>query len=77
MFAPENPRADSGESLLRHLVVDTGLTIFQTMHLAPDARVKKPLHQLWAVDAERILQILVRSGAVAVERDGEALNAEF
>ncbi len=46
------------------------------MHPPPYAGVKEPLHQLRAVDAERILKILPRTGTVAVDRNGEALDAE-
>jgi hypothetical protein len=47
------------------------------MHLLPEARGEKPLHQLGAPDAERILEILFRAGTVTVERYGEALDAKF
>ena len=47
------------------------------VHLPPDARVEEPLHQLGTADAERILEILVRPGAVAVDGHPKALNAKF
>ena len=47
------------------------------VHLPPHARGEEPLHQLRAPDAERILEILVRPGTVAVDGNREALDAEF
>ncbi len=58
-------------------VVDARLSAFLAVHLPPEARVEEPFHQLGAAHAERILQILVRPGAVAVDGDGETLDAEF
>jgi hypothetical protein len=75
--APENPGADSGEALLRDAVVDSLLAAFLAVYLAPEARVEEPLHQLRAAHAERVLQVLVRPGTVAVDRNREALDAEF
>src|SRR6267143_850274 len=74
--APENPGADSGKALLRDSVVDSRLPIGMAVHLPPCERVEEPLHQLRAPDAERILEILARPGAVAVDGDREALDAE-
>src|SRR5882762_8206273 len=74
--APKNPGTDSGEALLRNSVVDSRLPIVMAVHLAPQARVEEPLHQLGAPDAEQILQILVRPGTVAVDGNREALDAE-
>src|SRR5258706_11065883 len=75
--APENPGADSGKALLRNSVIDSRLSIVMAMHLAPHARVDEPLHQFRASDSERILEILVRPGTVAVDGNREALDAEF
>src|SRR5437773_10540997 len=65
--APENPGTDSGKALLGNSVVDSRLSIGMAVHLPPHARVEEPLHQLGAPDAERILEILVRPSAVAVD----------
>src|SRR5665213_3068843 len=75
--APENPGSDPLEALLRHGVVDSALTVALSIHRAPHARVEEPLHQFRAPYAERILEILVRPCAVAIEGDREALDAEF
>src|SRR5213594_135585 len=74
--APKNPGTDSGKALLSDSVVDSRLSIVMAVHLPPHARVEEPLHQLGAPDAERILEILVRPGAVAVDGKREALDAE-
>ena len=75
--APENPGPDSREALLRHLVVDTGLAVPLPVHLPEHARGEEPLHQLGSVDAERMLEVLSRPGPVPVDRDPEALHADF
>jgi hypothetical protein len=38
-----------------------------SVHLLPGARVKEPVKQFRTANAERILQILARPGAVTVE----------
>jgi hypothetical protein len=63
----ENPCADIGEGELGHFVVDAGLAVRVSVHPPPDARVEERLHQIGAVDAERILEILIRPGSVAVD----------
>src|SRR5262249_33435598 len=73
----ENPRTDPGKALLSDSVVDSRLSIVMAVHLAPHARVEEPLHQLRTSDAERILEILVQPGAVAVNGNRKALDAEF
>src|SRR6266550_4500886 len=75
--APEDPGTDSGKGLLRNSVVDPCLSVFMAVHPPPYACVEEPLHQLGAPDAERILEILVRPGTVAVDGNREALDAEF
>src|SRR5438034_7405658 len=65
--APKNPGTDSGKALLSNSVVDSRLSIVMAVHLPPHARVEEPLHQLGAPDAQRILEILVRPGTVAVD----------
>jgi hypothetical protein len=46
------------------------------MHLAEGACSKHPLVQREAADSEWILEILMWASAVAVDGDGEAMNAE-
>ena len=75
--AAENPRADTGEAVLRHSLSIPVSPSVLSVHPAPHARGEEPLHQLGAVDAERVLEILIRPGAVAVDGDREALDAEF
>src|SRR5207244_11857834 len=65
--APQNPGTDSGKALLSNSVVDSRLSIVMAVHLPPYACMEKPLHQLGAPDAERILELLVRPGTVAVD----------
>src|SRR2546430_8269417 len=52
-------------------------TLFRsTVHPAPHACLEEPLHQFRPPDAERILEILVRPSAVAVDGNREALDTE-
>ncbi len=73
----ENPRADVVEALRRHVVVDAGLAAGLALRLLPHARVEEPLHELGTSHPERVLQVLMRAGAVAVEGYREASNDEF
>src|SRR3954447_9065296 len=75
--APKNPGTDPDKSLLGNPVIDSGLSSVLPVHLAPCACVKEPLHQLRASDAERILEVLVRPGAVTVDGNREALDSHF
>lgn len=59
------------------MVMDSRLAAGLPLHASPHAGRKKSPHDLQPADAERIPQILIRPGAVAVERNAEALNAEF
>jgi hypothetical protein len=58
-------------------MMTTGLTI---VHALPSTSVPhchdRPLVQREAADAERILESLMWASAVAVDGDGEAMNAE-
>src|SRR5215471_13607604 len=76
-IAPENPGTDSGEALFRNAVVDTGFSIAVAVHLPPNAGVEEPFHQLGASDAKGVLKVLIRAGAITVDGNGEALDAEF
>src|SRR5215472_533367 len=75
--ATENPGADSAKALLCDSVVDSGFSIVVAVHRSPDAGMEEPFHQLGAAYAERILEILVRPGTVAIDGNREALDAEF
>ena len=46
-------------------------------HMPPGARVEKPVHQRDAALADRILDILVRPGAEAIDGDSEAADPAF
>src|SRR5206468_11664983 len=53
--ASENPGTDSGKALLGDAIIDARLSVVMTVHPAPYASVKEPLHQLGASDAERMV----------------------
>src|SRR3954463_3736750 len=73
--APEDPGADAAKALLRHLMVVAGFAARLPLHLAPQARMDEPIHQLGAVDAQWLLQALVRTCAKAIERHRKTLDA--
>src|SRR5690348_3517168 len=74
--APEDPRADVLESRFCDLVVHARVAAGLPVHFTPDARVEEPLHQLRAADAKRMVEALVRAGAVPVDRHPEASDDE-
>jgi len=76
-IAAENPRPDSDESFRRHLVVDIRIAAFEPVHALPRSCVEEPVEQRGPADAERILQILMRAGAVAVDRDREGVDTQL
>ncbi len=65
--AAEDPGTDSVQTLRRDFIVDPRFAAFVAMHPLPGPGMEKPLHQAGPADAERMLQILMRSGAVAIE----------
>src|SRR5882672_3457612 len=75
--APQDPGTDPAQALLRDLVVDSGFAVGHAVHLPPGAGLEEPLHQLRAACAERIVDVLVRAGAEAVDGDGEGGDAKL
>ena len=73
--AAEDPGADPGEAPCRHLVVHVRFAALFALHPAPRPGREDPVEELQTADPERVLEVLVRPGAVAVERHGEALDA--
>src|SRR5512143_1536444 len=76
-IAAKNPGADAGQSFCGHIVVDPGLATLLAVHLLPGTGVEDPVHEQGSSDPERVLQILVWSGTVAVQRDGEAVHPDY
>src|SRR3954471_7353656 len=76
--AAEDPGAEVDETLLGHLVVDAGLAAaLVAVHGLEEARREEPFHDFRPAHAERVLQVLLRPGAIAVQRYAEALHADF
>jgi len=63
----EDPRADARESARGDIVVDACFARFRPMHLLEGARMKEPVDQFRTIDAERVLEILIRARTVTVE----------
>src|SRR5271170_223122 len=74
---PEYPGADTRESALGEVVVDARRTASGAVDPLKGARREEPVVERHAADAQRILEILVRSRTEAVERDAEAIDAEL
>src|SRR5262249_59508656 len=75
--APENPRADVFERLGSDVVIDARFAAIETVHPTPDLSLKKPLEEFRPVDTERMIKILIRTGAVAINGHRETQNTDF
>src|SRR5258706_7631037 len=73
----ENIGADILETARGDIVVDAILAVFATVHTLPGASREEPVKHLKPANAERILEILIRPGAVPINGDGETVNAKF
>src|SRR6185437_5622556 len=75
--AAEDPRADVFKTPLGKAVVDAFFAAGPALHLAKEARGKRPLVQRHPAFAHRVLQALVRPCAEAVHRHTKATNSNF
>ena len=66
--------ADAGEPRGDRGVVDAGRTAGLSHHLATGAGLEDPLVQPGPPDAERVLEVLVGTGDVAVEGHGHGMD---
>src|ERR1044071_992000 len=67
--AAHDPRTDPHHAALRKIIVGARGPPRLSMHLAKRARTHKPVVECLAADAETVLAVLARTGAVPVERD--------
>src|SRR5262249_54211781 len=75
--AAQDPGPDIGEAALRERVVDAGRAALLARHRVKGAGREEPAEQSGPAHPERVLQSLVRPGAVAVEREAKALDAQL
>jgi hypothetical protein len=75
--AAHDPGANIVEPALREVVVNTGRSAVHSEHLSKGAGGKSPIMQRDATDPERIVEVLAGTGAIAVDRNGEAVDAEL
>src|SRR4051812_35423934 len=76
--AAHDPRAEILERAYREVVVDAGCAAVSRQHIALEgAGWNKPLVQLLAATAERLVEALVGAGAEAVGRHAEGVHAKF
>src|SRR5262249_22396068 len=75
--AAHDPGSDVVEPACREIVVDPGRATVASVHLPKRTGRENPFVQRDPADAERVAEILVGTGAVSVERYGEAMDAEL
>jgi hypothetical protein len=73
----QDPRTDVAEPASREFVILAGGTAVPSMYLPKRSSSESPFVQCHAADSKRIVEVLVRAGAKAVDGYGEALNTEF
>src|SRR5919106_5503276 len=72
----EDPGADILEAPRGEVLVDAGRALVATHDVALECpRREEPLVELLPANAERIVDVLIRTCSVSVERDGEAFNS--
>ncbi len=82
-IAAQNPGSDIFERTHTKIVVDTLGSVAHspvavlTVHLLKYFCLQKPAVQFHSSNAQRIINILARTGAEAVKRDGKGCNADF
>src|SRR5260370_21555364 len=64
---PENISANPFKALCGDIVVDAGLAILIAVHPLPGARGKEPVKYFESANSERILKVLIRPGAEAID----------
>src|SRR5690606_15693421 len=72
----ENKRADVLEAASGESVIHVRRAAVLADHLPECPRREKPFVQRLAADAEGLFTTLVRTGAIAIERDTEAMHAQ-
>src|SRR6185295_151150 len=75
--AAQDIGSDVIESACREVIVHAGRAALPSKHLPKCARGDKPLVHLFTADTERVGAVLAGTGAVAVERDGEGVDAKL
>jgi hypothetical protein len=76
--APQNPGADILKAARGEIIVEPGrAVILAGMHLLKRSGRKHPFMQRHAADAHRVVDALVRTGAIAVGRHAETADHEF
>src|SRR6185437_3057879 len=75
--ASQDPRAQVFKRQAGHVVVRAASAAALALHLVEQFRAPKPGMQSKPADTHRIVQVLRRSGAKAVNGDGEGSNAHF
>src|SRR6185503_8749100 len=75
--AAEDPGADVVEAPPGEAVIDARVAALLSEHLADRASGQRPAVQPHAADAQWVVEALVGSSAIAVERNGEGVHAKF
>src|SRR5262249_54370761 len=73
----EDPRADVVNAAHGKVVVYAGFSTVSAEHLLERPRSENPCVQRRTADAQWVLQALLRSGAIAVDGNGEAMHTKL
>lgn len=73
----EDPCPDIGKATRHEVVIDVARATIFTLHLPKSAGGDHPIMQGEAADAQRVVETLMRSGAVTVEGYGEVMDAKL
>src|SRR5262249_29181989 len=74
--AAHDPGANVMEAARREIVIDAGRAAVVSEHLPERSRGEDPFVQCGTTDAERILEVLMGAGAVAIDRNGKTMDAK-
>ena len=73
-ITPQNPRTDSVQPAFRKIVVNTRRTVAIAVEFLESARRKEPLVEVAATNAQRIVEVLVRTGPKPIKRYRKTMN---
>ena len=74
--AAEDPGADVLETTGHEIIVHAGGALTLSNHAPEGARVRHPFVEREAAAAKRVVEVLVRTRSIAVERDREGMDAK-
>src|ERR1700723_3518767 len=76
-ISTENPSSNIGKAAGRKAVIDARRAAVASMHLLERSGGEEPLEHRHAADTERVIEVLIKAGTVAVQGNAEAENPQF